>query len=108
MGGYGSGRYVRPDSKRVVEECRALDIRYLKRHNLLRQEKRFDFHWSMRGRETGRIGVHVESLTQLALSLPPNWTEQWERIEQSIPVIWTSCHCGGERPWFVCAVHREG
>jgi Transposase DDE domain len=28
--------------------------------------------------------------------------EQWKSIEQRVPLVWTTCHVGGDRPWFVC------
>jgi hypothetical protein len=28
--------------------------------------------------------------------------ENWSDVEQSIPIAWTPCRFGGERPWFSC------
>ena len=28
-----------------------------------------------------------------------------KNTEQRVPVIWTACHFGGRRPWFICAAH---
>jgi hypothetical protein len=29
-------------------------------------------------------------------------------IEQRVPVSWTACHLGGQRPWFICSVCCDG
>jgi hypothetical protein len=28
---------------------------------------------------------------------------EWKTITQRIPITWTDCHFGGQRPWFVCS-----
>jgi hypothetical protein len=33
---------------------------------------------------------------------------EWKSIEQRVPVTWTACHLGGQRPWFVCSVYSNG
>ncbi len=33
---------------------------------------------------------------------------EWKSIEQRVPITWTACHLGGQRPWFVCAVYSNG
>ena len=35
-------------------------------------------------------------------------TTEWKSIEQRVPITWTACHLGGQRPWFVCSVYRNG
>jgi hypothetical protein len=32
----------------------------------------------------------------------------WETVEQPVPIRWARCRFGGQRPWFVCAVHANG
>ena len=31
----------------------------------------------------------------------------WSRMEQRVPIIWTACHFGGARPWFVCSIYSN-
>jgi hypothetical protein len=33
---------------------------------------------------------------------------EWKSVEQRVPITWTACHFGGQRPWFVCSVYSEG
>ena len=30
--------------------------------------------------------------------------EDWQSVHQRVPIRWTPCRFGGERPWFVCDV----
>jgi hypothetical protein len=34
--------------------------------------------------------------------------EDWHSVHQRVPIRWTLCHLGGERPWFVCSVSANG
>ena len=34
--------------------------------------------------------------------------EDWQKVQQRIPVQWTQCRYGGERPWFVCDASSRG
>ena len=34
--------------------------------------------------------------------------EDWQSVRQRVPIRWTPCRFGGERPWFVCDVHANG
>jgi hypothetical protein len=27
---------------------------------------------------------------------------EWEEIQEPVPLSWTACNFGGERPWFIC------
>jgi hypothetical protein len=33
---------------------------------------------------------------------------EWKSIEQRVPITWTVCHFGGQRPWFICSVYSGG
>lgn len=34
--------------------------------------------------------------------------EDWQGVEQRVPIRWMPCRFGGERPWFVCDVRANG
>jgi hypothetical protein len=34
--------------------------------------------------------------------------EDWQSVEQRVPIRWIPCRLGGERPWFVCDVRSNG
>jgi hypothetical protein len=34
--------------------------------------------------------------------------EEWQSVHQPVPIRWTPCRLGSERPWFVCDVSSNG
>jgi hypothetical protein len=108
VGGVGSGNWYRFDKKTITDECHSVDVRYLHRHGLLKPGGWFTLRWSRAGRESGSIrGVVVDS------SRPPKRMtllyrrrsglgREWEDVRERVPLTWTSCNFGGERPWLMC------
>jgi hypothetical protein len=37
-----------------------------------------------------------------------SYGEDWSDVEQRVPIAWSLCRFGGERPWFVCSVSCKG
>jgi hypothetical protein len=61
MGGRGSGRIFRWDSKTVLEECRFIDIRDWKRRDLIRDGYGFSWSWWQDGAKKASIWVLTAS-----------------------------------------------
>jgi len=107
MGGMGSGNWYRFDKKATTGECHSVDVRYLHREGLLKPGNWFSLRWSRAGRETGSIqGAVIGSekpeqviLTYRHRSGP---VREWEDVREFVPLTWTVCNFGGERPWFIC------
>jgi hypothetical protein len=103
MGGAGSGQWYRWNTKLTVENCRFLDVREWHRQQLLRPGAWFMTSWSNHQRETiASIGVHVQPGRVLLSYRSRRSGEDWQDVEESISLIWTPCHYGGQRPWFIC------
>ena len=101
MGGRGSGRMFRWDSKTSLEECRFVDVRDWKRRGLL-GAWRFSWGWSRDGKETANIGVAMmEGSVTLSYRIRVNGSE-WQDVKDPVRLVTTACHLGGERVWFVC------
>jgi hypothetical protein len=32
---------------------------------------------------------------------------EWKSIERRVPITWTTCHLGGQRPWFICSAYSD-
>jgi hypothetical protein len=107
VGGAGSGNWYRFDKKTATDECHSVDIRYLDRHGLLEPGGWFSLRWSRASRETGSIRSLVDS------SRPPKSVillyrhrsglgAEWEDVQETVPLDYTPCNFGGERPWFIC------
>jgi hypothetical protein len=103
LGGVGSGNRHRFDKKTTTGECNSLDVRSLHRDGLLKPGTSFSSSWSQAGRETGSIGGLV-SREQVILSYSHRSRQgaEWESVKVTVPLQWTRCNFGGERPWFVC------
>jgi hypothetical protein len=107
MGGEGSGNWYRFDKKTTTSECHSMDVRYLHREGLLKPGRWFTLRWSRAGRETGSIRGAVIGdekperviLTYRHRSVPSG---EWEDVREPVPLTWTACNFGGERPWFIC------
>jgi hypothetical protein len=107
MGGEGSGNWYRFDKKTTTGECHSLDVRYLHREGLLIPGHSFSLRWSRAGRETGSIGGVVSGDSQpeqitLLYRHRRGPGGEWEDVRECVPLSWTECNFGGERPWFIC------
>ncbi len=111
MGGVGSGSWYRFDKKTTTGETHSLDVRHLHREGLLKAGRSFSLRWSRAGRETGSIGgIAVGTLgdppERVVLSYRHRGGSfaggEWEDVRESVPLEWTPCNFGGERPWFLC------
>jgi hypothetical protein len=99
LGGLSSGSWYRLSKKTTVEECHSLDVRYLHRNGLLKPGYSFSLRWSRAGRETGSIGgVAFRDQVVLLYRHRRGLSREWEVV----PLEWTPCNFGGERPWFNC------
>jgi hypothetical protein len=107
VGGIGSGNWYRLDKKTTTGECHSVDVRYLHRNGLLKPGGRFTLRWSRADRETGSIGGVVEG-TEMPERVILSYRHrramggEWEDVREPVPLSWTACNFGGERPWFIC------
>jgi hypothetical protein len=107
VGGVGSGNWYRFNKKGTTQGCHSVDVRYLHRNGLLKPGTRFSLRWSRAERETDSIGGIVEGaeaperviLTYRHQRGPGG---EWEDVREPVPLTWTACNFGGERPWFIC------
>ena len=101
MGGLGSGNRHRWDKKTTTDECHSLDVRDLHRDGCLKPGTCFRSSWSRAGKETASIRGFVYR-DHVILSYRHRRGAEWEDVEEPVPLEWTPCNFGGERPWFIC------
>ena len=54
------------------------------------------------GEGVGSIGMRaIEGRITLTYRYRCN-DEEWQAVEEPVSIVWTPCHFGGSRPWFVC------
>ena len=104
MGGYGSGR---PKERTTVERCIGLDVRWLVRQGSIAPGHSGITTWSRDDKELSSIGWTVRGDPVLGMSLELYYTHtpqggRPEHVRYLVPLEYTSCHLGGQRPWFTC------
>jgi hypothetical protein len=97
MGGVGSGRKYYHDAKDTVDSCNSIDIHCLKKNRALVPGHSLTLTWSKNGRKQASIGGKV---TEEGLNL--FYRINGESIRYVVPIVHTSCHYGGTRPWLKC------
>ena len=109
MGGPGSGNWFQ-NGRSTVEGCRSIDVRSWKRDGFIPGPSWFTSQWLRDGEKVASIGVRVAGRHEVILSYRSQsyGEDEWEDVEQRIPLDWTSCHLGGQRPWFRCSVYSNG
>ena len=112
--------------RRAICESRlSIDVREWHRQGLLRPAgQRFSHSWTRNGKPLGSIDVRTEADAVVLLfkeivgrfdslqngpfkSQPMSLSGEWRSVEQRVPLVWTPCHLGGARPWFLCACGRR-
>ena len=100
---------ARPAGRTTCESCKSIDVRDWHRRGLLSAARQFSWSWSLRGDPTGSISVRSEvNVVSLVFHWRGCGDTEWKSVEQRVPIVWTECHLGGQRPWFRCSVSSGG
>lgn len=103
MGGMGSGNWSRWHTKSTTGAAKRIDVRFLAHHGYLRAGKRWELHWTCNGEPSGCIGgATVGNTIVLLYRVKDQGASRWEDVQQAVDLTHTSCHFGGQRPWFRC------
>ena len=105
MGGSGSGRHWHDNAKDTTSSYCSIDVRHLKREGLLSPNQSFDPALTHNGKITEFFQI-CAALDRVVLTYSyRNRMGNWKSKNFQISLDWTSCHLGGERPWFLCPAH---
>lgn len=109
MGGFGSGRYFRRGrAKETADRCRSIDVNNFNQEGVLRPGYRGTMRWSRDGEEIASIGVQRVSMAdgrdalRLSYTIAPHGDGEQREVDYRVPLTYTECNFGGERPWFEC------
>src|SRR5215831_5615350 len=99
---YGIGRPT-------CESCISIDVRRWHREGRLDAGLSFSCSWTRGGEPSGSINVRTETDVVVLTYRARSWGEaEYKSVEQRVPITWTACHLGGQRPWFVCSIYSGG
>jgi hypothetical protein len=91
------------------EGCPAIDVRVWQRQGRLRPFQSFPYSWSREGEPCGSINVRTEPSAVVLSFRARDWeSDEYKTINQRVPIVWTDCHLGGHRPWFLCSAYSNG
>jgi hypothetical protein len=102
MGGYGSGDWVRKDSKETTEAQRRVDIRYIKNQGMLKPGTAGYLSYTRYGRQSGSINFRTGADQIILDYLYRYQGGEWERVEEVVQFNRTACNYGGQRIWLTC------
>lgn len=106
MGGPGSGRSWGFSSEKC-EDYRSIDLAWLRGEGVLERWGWSKITWSRGGQETASIQLSREA-NGIRLSYRSRaWGEDWQAIDELIPLVSTATNFGGRRLWFECLSCRR-
>lgn len=80
----------------------------LARAGFLVNWRRAGWQWTYTDGTSANIGID-DGRDEITLRYRvKSHSEDWTSVEQQVPIRWTPCRFGGERPWFVCDVGANG
>ena len=103
MGGRGSGRRFRWDSKATVGECLSLDVRTLQRQGALRPWSETLWVWKDdEGKAISKVTIKgFPNHILLTYAMRKNGDDS-ESLAYKVLFEWTNCNYGGRRQWVKC------
>jgi hypothetical protein len=92
----------------TVEGARSLDVMKLARAGYLSGPRHGGWQWTYRDETRAVISITAGRDAVTLDYRVRSGGEDWQHVDQRVPIRWTSCRLGGERPWFVCDVQANG
>jgi hypothetical protein len=103
-------------SRNTVEECRTIDIFWLKRHGYLYGYVSGVIEWNsvLSGKSSVGVVVSIDrqykwkSYLRLTYSITSDRADDKTDFDYTIPLVSTPCNYGGIRYWFICPLEANG
>lgn len=102
MGGVGSGLLRHLDRRPLTTDLLPLDIRALAHLLDFRFSCDATCTWTVQGEVVGSAGMKAGAgVLVLSYQFVKSENER-SKVSASVPLVWSRCTLGGERPWFLC------
>lgn len=95
-------------AKCTVEGSRSIDVLRWNKLGYLAGYSRFSWAWRRDDVTTASINVEAENTLVVLSYRARDYGAEWEDVKQRVPLEWTPCRFGGERPWFQCSAYFRG
>lgn len=93
----------RAREKEATVDYRTLNMSALKRESGLQPGAPFNWSWWRRGEKVANIEITIETRHTMRLRYQSRSRDRDPvQHDYPVPITWTPCHLGGERPWFLC------
>jgi hypothetical protein len=92
----------------TCEGCRSVDVRRWHRERRLKAGECFIASWCRNGEPAGKMVVRAVFDAIILIKSRRNGQGRPQPSFQRVPIVWTECHLGGERPWFLCEGFSAG
>jgi hypothetical protein len=92
----------------TVNGTRSLSVMKLTGAGLLAGGQSSGWQWTNQGETTASIQIEGGRDAITLQYRIRSYGEDWQCVTQRVPIRWTDCRLGGERPWFVCNVYANG
>ena len=102
----GSANSGKRDGKRTTSDMQTLDVRTMQRAGQLQADHWFSWSWSERGEVVATLTGKVET-DRVILHHRRKAEGAWASMDYPVPLVWTPCHYGGQRAWWLCGCGRR-
>src|SRR5690242_14686203 len=92
----------------TVEGTRSLHVMRLARTGIFASTELARWQWTYRDGTCATIEIGGGRGHIVLRYRYKSYARDWETVEQRVPIRWTRCRFGGQRPWFICAVRTNG
>ena len=92
----------------TVEGTRSINVMELVREGCLSRSRFGSIEWRSDDGTKASIRITADREAVTLDYLVKAGAQDWQTVHQRVPISWTPCRLGGERPWFVCDVHANG
>jgi hypothetical protein len=94
--------------KITCESQLAIDVRRWHRTGHIGSGMWFSCSWTRDGEPCGNIHAQASKYSVTLAYRIRQFDGDWESVRQTVPIVWTGCPFGGERPWFKCVTYADG
>jgi hypothetical protein len=101
MGGFGSGGW-NASGKPTTSGAKPLDVNSLNKKGALQSGAFSQSSWTRGDEPAGDIQIRAhEGFIKLIYKARTDGGD-WQKVDETVPLVWVPCHFGGQRPYFLC------